>query len=193
MSKSKNILFVSHDGNRAGAQIFIFNICNYLKKNGYNVVILIKNDWGSMRHEFEKNFETHFLNRKKGKLKALFIQKTTLENLQKKYIFDLIYANTIACVDMLPTLKSTFEAPIISHIHELSYSIQQYGPARWDKILENNADLIIGCSDGVSNNISKFNLNLKLKTQTVHSFIENEKILKKLKFHSIIFTEQKIL
>lgn len=180
LDKKKNILFVSHDGNRAGAQIFLFNIAQYFKKSNYKVAFLFINDWGSMQKEFDKNFKTYYLNRKKSAIKSLFNSKTVLENISIDLNPDVIYANTIASLDQLEKLKTHFKKPIISHLHELSYSIGQYGPLNYGTLLENYTDKIIGCSLAVTQNIIDKQPHLKNKIVTVHSFVDNEKILKKV-------------
>ncbi len=177
MSKLKKILFVSHDVNRAGAQLFLLSIMKHFMANGLEVVLLAINDWGSLKAELETLVEVHYLNQEAvSKKKLLFgSKKTALEIIKNKHKVDLIYVNTIASVELLPKLKSIFSAPIVSHIHELQYSIAQYGSPNALEILFGLSDRIIACSQAVADNLSRFQASDKLRV--VHSFVVNDEIL----------------
>ena len=183
MESKKNILFISHDGNRAGAQIFLFNIMRFFKREKYGVVLLILNNWGSLREEFETNFDTFYLDSenpgsKIKKIKELLgSKKNLLQEINRKYNIDLIYANTIASVDILEEVKTIFNKPVISHIHELSFSIEQYGSKGCLEKLKSYSTKIIACSEAVKANLVLKSIDFELKTIVVHSFVENEKIL----------------
>ncbi len=183
MESKKNILFISHDGNRAGAQIFLFNIMRFFKREKYGVVLLILNNWGSLREEFETNFDTFYLDSenpgsKIKKIKELLgTKKNLLQEINRKYKIDLIYANTIASVDILEEVKTIFNKPIISHIHELSFSIEQFGSKGCLEKLKSYSTKIIACSESVKANLVLKSIDFELKTTVVHSFVENENIL----------------
>jgi glycosyltransferase involved in cell wall biosynthesis len=186
MSLNK-ILFVSHDGNRAGAQIFLFNIMKHFKSKNFGVVLLILDDWGSFKNDFEDNFETFYFNRSAttsniAKFKEkIFQKKSSLLQIQEKHKFDLIYVNTIASISLLKNLKATFNVPIVTHIHELAYSIHLYGPSDSYALLNDFSNKIIACSNAVAQNLIFQNPALKSKTEVVHSFIDNSEILEKTK------------
>lgn len=183
MESKKNILFISHDGNRAGAQIFLLNIMRYFKSKKYGVVLLILNNWGTLREDFETNFDTYYLDSenqgsKIKKIKELLGAKNNLlQEINKKYIIDLIYANTIASVGILEEVNTIFKKPIISHIHELIFSIEQFGSIGCLEILKSYSTKIIACSKAVKENLISKSIDFELKTTVVHSFVENEKIL----------------
>lgn len=183
MKSKKNILFISHDGNRAGAQIFLFNIMRFFKREKYGVVLLILNNWGSLREEFETNFDTFYLDSenpgsKIKKIKELLgTKKNLLQEIKRKYKIDLIYANTIASVEILEEVKTIFNKPIISHIHELSFSIEQFGSKGCLEKLKSYSTKIIACSEAVKANLVLKSIDFELKTIVVHSFVENENIL----------------
>lgn len=183
MESKKTILFISHDGNRAGAQIFLLNIMRYFKSKKYGVVLLILNNWGTLREDFETNFDTYYLDYKKKsskikKIKELLgIKNNLLQEINKKYKIDLIYANTIASVGILEEVNAIFKKPIISHIHELSFSIEQFGSIGCLEILKSYSTKIIACSKAVKENLISKSIDFELKTTVVHSFVENEKIL----------------
>ena len=62
LNKLKKILFVSHDVNRAGAQLFLLSIMKYFKASGTEVILLVINDWGNLKSELESQFEVHYVN-----------------------------------------------------------------------------------------------------------------------------------
>jgi glycosyltransferase involved in cell wall biosynthesis len=177
MNSGKSILFVSHDVNRAGAQLFIFNTMMHLKKNGHQIVLLSKATWGSMVADFENEFPVFYLE-KKYKKNNFSKNQTCIEYLKSTFKFDLIYVNTIACVDLLRPLKTAFNLPMISHIHELKYSIQQYGPKNAEEDLFNFSDKIIACSQAVKDNLAIHGDEKKIVL--VHSFVNNELTLNKI-------------
>ncbi|MFN8429948.1 MAG: glycosyltransferase family 4 protein [Spirosomataceae bacterium] len=181
-AKYPNILFVSHDVNRAGAQLFLLNIMKDLKSKGYGVVLLSIDVWGSLKNEFEENFPTYYLNQTTDKKKWAFLRekKTTsaIELLASKYQFDLLYVNTIASAGILGILKTAFNKPIITHIHELSYSIAQFGTPDAIDNLFNFSDKIIACSQAVADNLLKYKKNADLTV--IHSFVDNKNILERV-------------
>jgi glycosyltransferase involved in cell wall biosynthesis len=177
MSSNKSILFVSHDVNRAGSQLFIFSTMLHLKKNGHQIVLLSKATWGSMAADFENEFPVFYLE-KKYKKNTFSKNQECLEHLKSEFNFDLIYLNTIACVDLLKPLKATFNIPIFSHIHELKYSIQQYGPENALKDLFTFSDKIIACSQAVKDNLALHGEASKISL--VHSFVNNELTLSRI-------------
>ena len=181
LNKLKKILFVSHDANRAGAQLFLLSIMKYFKASGVEVILLVINDWGNLKSELESQFEVHYLNQTtKPKKKSLFGgKKTAFEIIQNRHQIDLIYLNTIASVELLPKLNSLFSAPIISHVHELQYSVAQYGPINSMALLFDFSTRIIACSQAVADNLFLYKSTDRLRV--VHSFVENVEILDKCK------------
>ncbi|MCP9745939.1 glycosyltransferase family 4 protein [Lacihabitans sp. CS3-21] len=179
MKNIKKILFVSHDVNRAGAQLFILSIMKYFKQKDIEIVLLAINDWGALNDEFSELFPVYFLNNRSTQKKKLFFGKeqNVIEEIKRNHFIDLIYLNTIASVDLLPELTKTFEVPIVSHIHELQYSIAQYGSPNSLEILFKYSTKIIACSQAVSDNLNEFSNSNDI--HVVHSFVENTEILNK--------------
>lgn len=179
MENIKKILFVSHDVNRAGAQLFILSIMKYFKQKDIEIVLLAINNWGSLKDEFSELFPVYFLNNGSAEKKKSFFEKqqNAIEKIKKHHTIDLIYLNTIASVDLLPELYKTFEVPIVSHIHELQYSIAQYGSPNSLENLFKYSTKIIACSQAVADNLKEFSNSNDI--QVVHSFVENTEILNK--------------
>lgn len=179
MQKKKEILFVSHDANRAGAQIFLYNVMAYLQDNGYAVVLLLINDWGSFREVFESRFVTYSLQPPVvSRWKSLLGNRPpdVLEEIRTKHDIGLLYVNTIASVHLLENLKATWPVPLVTHIHELSYSISQYGPPDALPLLFRFSDTIVACSDAVASNLVSYGGSGRVRV--IHSFVNNEDILK---------------
>jgi glycosyltransferase involved in cell wall biosynthesis len=171
----KNILFVSHDANRAGAQIFLYNMMSFLQDRGYGVTLLLIHDWGSFKGEFESKFKTYSLQQKPMRRWERMFHTPALEEIKKKEQVDLLYVNTIASVHVIPELKKYWNVPVISHIHELSYSIAQYGVPNAQEILFDHSDKVVACSRAVAENLlSERKSN---KVEVIHSFVQNERIL----------------
>ena len=85
MKNIKKILFVSHDVNRAGAQLFILSIMKYFKQKDIEIVLLAINDWGTLKDEFCELFPVYFLNNSSVKRKKSFFgkQPNSIEEIKK--------------------------------------------------------------------------------------------------------------
>lgn len=168
-----SILFVSHDANRAGAQIFLYNVMQHLKKQGHEAVLLLVNEWGSFSEEMVSAFPTYTV---QGHYGGPLFKKTVWETIKKKHKIDFIYVNTIASVHLLPELKQNWNVPVLAHIHELAYSIQQYGVKEAEDLLFEYADVVVACSEAVAENLRKKHNSPKLTV--IHSFVQNDAVLK---------------
>jgi glycosyltransferase involved in cell wall biosynthesis len=181
------ILFISHDANRAGAQLFLLNIIQYLNKKSVSMHLLLLNG-GVLEKDFEaicaiikypkakedKSFYKKAISKlipKEDKQKAQFHSSLLAQN------FDLIYANTIATAWVMPELLDFLKVPLITHIHELEFSIQLYSTKKDREFLFNNTTKLIACSKAVAENIIKKHHFLAEKTTIIHSFVENKKVI----------------
>ena len=159
----KNILFVSHDANRAGAQILLLRFLKLLKNHpDFKFSILLK-EGGIIEKEFEELATTYLWNEKKkiglvGKIANKFLRGYTqiaklLETLSSQK-FDLIVSNTLTNGDLLSSL-SLLETPIVSYVHELELGIQQYtSDANFQKTLQFTQSYI-ACAESVKENLIK--------------------------------------
>ncbi len=178
------ILFVSHDANRAGAQLFLLNIMQYLSKKGVLMHLILLGD-GVLEKDFEeicavskylkanqnKSFYKKAISKFIPKEKTQFYSSLLAQN------FDLIYVNTIATAWVMPELLSFLKVPLVTHIHELEFSIQLYSTKQDREFLFKNTTKLIACSKAVSENIiEKYHVPAE-KTEVIHSFVENEKVI----------------
>jgi glycosyltransferase involved in cell wall biosynthesis len=168
-----NILFVSHDANRAGAQLFLYNVMLHLQQQGHGVVLLLINEWGSFREEMEAAFPTYRLQASYG---GPLFKKTVWQEIKAKHAIDFVYVNTIASVHLLPEIKKQWNVPVLTHIHELSYSIAQYGVPGSEELLFSYSDVVVACSEAVAANLRKKHESEKL--HVIHSFVQNDEVLK---------------
>ena len=162
----KNILFVSHDANRAGAQILLLRFLRLLKNDEDLEFSILLKDGGIIENEFAEIAPTYFWKRPKSLGKRSFISKLykkiinkdihKLKVLQtlKKQNFDLIVSNTIANGDILPTLKS-LDVPIKTYVHELEMGIQQYTKPEYFENVRTLSSSFIACAESVKENLIK--------------------------------------
>ncbi len=161
----KNILFVSHDANRAGAQILLLRFLRLLidRKDEFKFSILLK-DGGIIEEDFKTIAPVYFwkqtlpsrkralMNKLIGKITAYNLaHNDTLENL-KKQNFDLIISNTVTNGDILPDLKE-LNCPIITYVHELEMGIQQYTSPEYFRNVIKLSNTFIACGEAVKQNL----------------------------------------
>jgi glycosyltransferase involved in cell wall biosynthesis len=188
LNSQSNILFVSHDANRAGAQLFLLNLMLFLKERGYNLSILILTEYGSLLQDFEKEFNVYYYHKstigKKSSFLSKFIKREVkndvFQEIKNKNKVELVYLNTIASAWAINIIKEYFKVPVISHIHELGHSLELYANETDRTSLIEKSSKIIACSDAVGKNLFENFGATKNKLVTIHSFIKNEDVKNKL-------------
>ena len=189
------ILFISHDANRAGAQLFLLNIMRYFQKKIEMHLLLL--DGGVLESDFKevcnvlKYPQTSISNEdtisdkilRKLKLKnpknQFDIVKETLKNQLSSEGFDVIYVNTIASAWVLPEILAYLHVPVVTHIHELEFSLQLYSTPTLRKFLFNHTTQLIACSEAVAKNIIDKHDFPSSKIEIIHSFVNNEEVIKR--------------
>jgi len=181
----KKILFLSHDSSRTGAPMVLLNFLEWLKKqNIYDLEILSKKV-GPLEVSFRELAVVHSPVKKnilKRGIKKVVSKITrsssgyklpsTLSN--KK--FDLIYLNTIDCLDITRLLFEKFNCPIICHVHENDFTIKAHYP---NHFTENNISYItrfIAVSKSTKNNLINNHNIPEEKISLVYELINAEKI-----------------
>lgn len=116
----KKVLFISHDANRAGAQLLLLNYLKWLKGTlpDLDIHILLMGS-GELLCDF-KEYDNLYIYPKNYFAQKWFLLKFKIKILLKFY--DLIYSNTVMNQEILNELDS-FNTPIIVHVHELAYWI----------------------------------------------------------------------
>ena len=185
LSHSKpNILFITHDANRAGAQLFLLNIMKDFKLKGFEMELLCLTKWGPLLPEFEAICSVSSVpDSNQGRMSKLFgghPDDATMSYIRARYQrFDinLIYANTMACSSLAVIAKKALDVPLISHIHELQFSLEMYAEKEGRKRLFNISDGVIACSQAVADNLIHNNGVNHEKVKVIHSFIDNQNVI----------------
>lgn len=185
MSSSKpKILFISHDANRAGAQLFLLNIMKDFKQKGFEMELLCLTKWGPLLPEFEEICAVSTVpESNQGRIPKLFggnPDDATLSYIKARYYrfnLDLIYANTIACAGLAVLAKRALDIPLISHIHELQFSLDMYASKEDKENLFSLSDGIIACSQAVADNLIANNGVDERKVEVIHSFVDNDRVM----------------
>jgi glycosyltransferase involved in cell wall biosynthesis len=160
----KNILFVSHDANRAGAQILLLRFLKLLINHpDFKFSILLK-EGGIIEKEFVELATTYFWKDKNIKSQKTLIQKIsnrifTNDNYEKNLLnelkeqnFDLIVSNTVTNGGLLEKL-CVLNVPISTYVHELEMGIQQYtSPELFQNTLKFTKNYI-ACAESVKENL----------------------------------------
>jgi glycosyltransferase involved in cell wall biosynthesis len=158
----KNILFLSHDANRAGAQILLLRFLKLLNSNpNFQFSILLKGG-GIIQEEFQKTANVYFWNTP-STTNSIFhkFKQTILPNKEGDALilkqlselnFDFIVSNTIANGDILPALAQ-LNIPIVTYVHELDMGINQYTKPDFFQNVLNLSSLFIACAASVKQNL----------------------------------------
>jgi glycosyltransferase involved in cell wall biosynthesis len=162
----KNILFVSHDANRAGAQILLLRFLKLLRNHPeFKFSILLK-EGGIIEKEFEEIATTYYWTDKSAKSQRSIIEKISNKilnnnsyekNLLKKLKeqnFNLIVSNTVTNGDLLEKLY-VLNVPVSTYIHELEMGIQQYTSPQLFQNTLNFTKSYIACAESVKENLIK--------------------------------------
>lgn len=180
--KTKKILFVSHDGNRAGAQLFLLQVVRYFHTKNHDCHVLFLGD-GELIHDFNRYAKTYVWQStpKRNVLISKFkVSKASTQDSLTNFLFDWVYVNTVAASPIISWLKSWNKSPLVAHIHELQYSISMYSTIENRTQLFQGANRIIACSNSVRDNLLNINQIPEGKLITIHSFIDNQRVLERI-------------
>ncbi len=150
----KKILFISHDANRAGAQILLLRFLKQLKTvPEYQFKVLLRHG-GSLLRDFEKVAPVyHWYHRETGnrqKVARLLNRKSFQEQILKEIKnegYDLIVSNTITNGELLHQLRPLVKCPIVTYAHEMPMGIAMYtDPSSFNQTLR-YSDSYWACSE----------------------------------------------
>ncbi|MDW5290751.1 glycosyltransferase [Formosa sp. PL04] len=175
----KNILFITNNASRTGAPILLLNLIHWLvdnKSKDYKITLLAVTG-GPLIEDFRKLVDVKLFNTKTDtKFHYLNVLLNKIQNRKTKLWlkntnFDLIFSNTIVNGKQIKFLKKG-DTPVISYIHELEYSINEYKNLGVVEGTLTKSDFFICGSHMVKNNlIDNHNINPS-KTAVVNSFAE---------------------
>ncbi|MXV17460.1 glycosyltransferase family 4 protein [Hufsiella ginkgonis] len=131
-----SVLFVSHDASRTGAPIVLLEFLAWLKEQeDITLTILLRRADGDLLTAFESIAPTYRpvfpgkWERRFRKLGASFLgnqEADVIPEALKSKSFDLVYLNTVVCLDLAPRLKELFRCPVICHVHENEYTLHTF-------------------------------------------------------------------
>lgn len=174
------ILFISHDGSRTGAPIFLLRFLEWFRKNHNIPFRLLVGNYGELVPDFQAlchvdYFEPkpvlHYKVLRRLKLNGRYRaehQRLLREKLSNSNI-RLVYCNTIASGRILEFL-SFLRCPVICHVHELEDSIRRLGPQNLASIKQ-HASQYIAVSRAVKRNLSARHDIPEDKIQLINGFI----------------------
>jgi glycosyltransferase involved in cell wall biosynthesis len=171
---SKKIIFIAHDLFRAGAEMVLLHILNWLAQHTaikcYVIAMKRGNDGGKLLSEYQKSAHVFLW-------EELLQDKSESDaaNLLLKEIghVDLIYGNTIIASRLYPYINA-FNAPIVTHFHELEESIQRYTSKIERDIFRTYTSRFIACSAAVKKNLIVNHGIQDSKIDLIHEFIKTD-------------------
>ena len=170
-----NILFVSHDAHKGGAQSALLSTLEWFKEHTSLSIKVLCLDGGILLPRFQALADTVVLNQLQNSWNG------NTEDLTKRLLDfcgwkpDLIYGNTVAAGKAYPWLH-TLGVPILTHVYELEMSIQRYA-ANWiGDVLEYSAQYITP-SNAVKENLVKNHLVDANKIAVVHGAVSDEPLV----------------
>lgn len=173
----KRILFVGHDANRAGAQLFLLQVIQSLVQR-YDCTLLLL-DAGELLSDYQAICPVILWEDSTPSQPWWKKQKVVNQQPLTGQHFDIIYLNTIAVARVFPWLKAHVSGRYVSHLHELEFSQTFYSRPEDRAFLWQHADRFIGCSDAVSEYIRPI-VPPSISVDTIHSFVDNEAIKKRV-------------
>lgn len=195
----KKLLFITNDGSRTGAPMLLFNLIKWFvnnKNEDYKITLLAVNG-GPLINDFKKLVDVKIFNHK-SKTKFKLLNRVLNKKNNKKVKFDLkttkwdlIFSNTIVNGKQIEFLK-TPSIPVVSYLHELEYSINNYMKTGVVEGTLLHSDFFICGSHMVKNNIINKHHIAPSKTSVVNSFAELKSNNKNIKISEAIKKELSI-
>ena len=146
-SGKPEILFISHDASRTGAPIFLLDLIASLAQRLDVASTILLASGGELEREFRKLGTTIVLGNRNE------LDPLVLKELQQRDI-RLVYANTITNGTLQVRLKA-LGCPIVCHVHELAYSIENFfGAHNLQQILA-STDFFLAGSKAVAGYLEK--------------------------------------
>lgn len=136
-AKLSKVIVVSHDASRSGAPILLLHILRWMRreKNVIISTILIRD--GELRSEFEEIGSVKVIQKPKSVLLKVVERITArkvselghrllVKRIISEFSPDVVYANTAVSLGFLGALHLKIKCPVICHVHELNYMIENF-------------------------------------------------------------------
>jgi glycosyltransferase involved in cell wall biosynthesis len=183
------VLFISHYAGRTGAPLLLLNLLKWLKEStdlAFEILLLAD---GPLHSEFSQLAPVHLfpaegfppketslsLTQKLGLAKAPVNNFTRLLNQLRENGISLIYANTVVTGKALEAL-APLGCPVITHIHELDYWIEQSGEKNLEQVRTHTRNYIAASGAVKKNLVAKYNIPAEI-IEVVHSFIPTDGVV----------------
>jgi ubiquinone/menaquinone biosynthesis C-methylase UbiE/glycosyltransferase involved in cell wall biosynthesis len=131
----RKLLFVSHDASRTGAPIFLLNLIRWIRENDKWDVRIVLRSGGVLERQFCELGETVVC-------ATIEPGSPLLEDVS------LIYSNTATNGLFLRCLSPGL-IPVITHVHELRYTIESFGKENFEEVRRHTSHFI-ACSNAVA-------------------------------------------
>jgi len=182
------ILFVGHEATRTGAPIVLLNLLRWLRANASIEFRLLLRAGGELESEFAKLSKVSVLNSEaaindniivKG-LRHYGLRRSNsdkyLARLKRELISEgvnLIYLNTACNGDIVAPLAE-IGCPVITHVHELEYSLRCGIPRELVRLMIEKTSHYIAVSESVRKNLIENHSIPKDKVDLVYGFIPEQ-------------------
>ncbi len=136
------ILFVSHEASLTGAPILLLRLLALVRKKLSVRCSVILRSGGGLENEFRRVADDVFL-LEHGQVSDALLRTLSLRNIK------LIYSSTVTNGEVQERLRA-LDVPILCHVHELGFSIENYfGAENFAKVLA-NTDFFLAGSEAVA-------------------------------------------
>jgi len=181
------ILFIGHDAFRAGAELLLLQLLQWIKKNRKDIEFeILLGNGGALFDDYSNLGLIHIYSEFKnnGKISRKIKRLLFLRNMQNKN-FDLIYCNSIVNGEILNSLNY-LKIPIITHVHELDYWITKSGETNLNSVKYSTKRYIVA-SEAVRNClVEKYNFdNTKIDTINEFTLFDNLGLVKQSLKHEL--------
>jgi glycosyltransferase involved in cell wall biosynthesis len=166
------VLVVSHNAQRAGAELFLLNVMRWINGNLPFEIQIVLARGGELETEFQalaptwKIIGAHPSRADKIRLllkqailpfrrpdRGIFLSQAA-DLIRREFRPDVIYANTVMVAQIVARL-APLRVPVITHVHELDFTIRhRLGPERFS-LLDRSTTHYIAVSSAVQENLQR--------------------------------------
>lgn len=164
---SWRILFVSHDAQRAGAQLVLLTLVRWLKQHTRLDLALLCLQGGPLLPAFQSLLPTAVLPSDATEAEV----RQTVSSLLPAGP-DLVYGNTVVAARIYPAL-APLNAPIVTHVHELGSSIREYAADAVDQAVAHSS-AFIAVSSAVARHLREVYGVPPARCFLAHAFVPSE-------------------
>jgi glycosyltransferase involved in cell wall biosynthesis len=168
---NRPVLFISHDFAYAGAQLLLLRILRWFRahsRRAFEVLMAVprrrESHASALEQELLASFRSlatvHFLDEDGQAENAACVAAGH---------YSLVYANTCTLGPLLARMQPIC-CPVISHVHELRYWIEERMPAGAIQQLDTMVTRYVACSRAVADNLIRRQAISADKVETIHAF-----------------------